>query len=490
MKRDASAELVDPKVTSMTIERLFFYPPLAFGRLGTSDTPLECFYWGHDDNTPHGTGKTTIEPGQTLRVADDGTVSDYMPEVIRFKDRREDGEHFRPVCPFFELHAVWTDAKGVSQEGPVTDALLAAHNLAPKDLTWEVNVANLKAFEMCLDPGTRVEASVTLEGDDVRPAELRGTAPAGAPNPLIPAGKFVSLGFVRLTRPNQKFPGLRLRFTPAKGLIYGPTDLKTRWQGVDIADQYLFLNKDSPWCKWKPAPDDPRGSPGGQYAQDDNAVSYGALDDVCDGIISCRLANGAWSNGRELEACARIVVGPPDYAPDRRHVVSLADGLKDRVDRAEVFADDYYAGNELLCDHELRELMLRIYETASLINIDAFNNRVNVQLNPQIAVNLGIPFRPNEFIAFPHVDPVERRPLPLSDMARQNHRRLHLLAVLKRNVSLPKYVREPFDINPFFDRRMPAVMRGGHGGPLTLTWRQYQFLMRWASTVVEPDTDR
>ncbi len=75
----------------MTIERLFFYPPLAFGRLGTSDTPLECFYWGEDDNTPHGTGKTTIEPGQTLRVADDGTVSDYTPDVIRFKDRREDG---------------------------------------------------------------------------------------------------------------------------------------------------------------------------------------------------------------------------------------------------------------------------------------------------------------------------------------------------------------------------------------------------------------
>jgi hypothetical protein len=186
------------------------------------------------------------------------------------------------------------------------------------------------------------------------------------------------------------------------------------------------------------------------------------------------------------------VVGPPDYAPDRRHVVSLADGLKDRVDRADVFDDKYYEGNNLfLCDQELTELMLRIYETAALINIDVFNNRVNVELNPQIAVNLGIPFRPNEFIAFTPPDSVKRRPLPLTDMARQNHTRFRLLVHLKRNPSvLPRYVREPFDTNPFFDHRMPAVMRGGHGGPLTLTRRQHEFLMRWAFDWIEHGPDQ
>ena len=153
----------------------------------------------------------------------------------------------------------------------------------------------------------------------------------------------------------------------------------------------------------------PRGTPGGQYAQDANTVSYGMVDDVCDGIITCRLNVHASDEGATLVAHARISVAPPDYAPDRRHLVSLADGLKDRVDRKDVFADDYLSDDDL-CDAEIRELMQRIYETASLNNVDVFNQRVNIQENPATAIQLGIPFRSNEYIAFPPPPPLDRAP--------------------------------------------------------------------------------
>jgi len=72
----------------MPIEALWIYPPLAFARLGASNIPLESFVWGEDDTTPRGTGKTTIAPATTLRVADDGTISSYVPKNIRFKDEQ------------------------------------------------------------------------------------------------------------------------------------------------------------------------------------------------------------------------------------------------------------------------------------------------------------------------------------------------------------------------------------------------------------------
>ena len=461
------------------IEQLWLYPPMAFARLGGSDEPLECFYWGEDDNSPRGTGKTTIVPGLTLSVDEHGMVSSYIPQAIRFKD----GDKFRPVCPFFELHARWRDGTNTVHEGPVTESLLSDERLSLTNLSWEVAVANLKPFHMSQDPDTRIEALLQLPGNNVAKTPLLGMAPTGAANPLLPHGRHIPLGAVQLTRSNEAFPGLRLRFSPAPGNFYGPTNLKDRWAGLNLDDEYLFLNPGSSWCRWQPAADDPRGTPGGQYAQDGAGVSYGMVDDVCDGIITCRLHIG--DGVAPLAAMARISVGPPDYAPDRRHLVSLADGLKDRVDRAEVFDDSYFV-EAALSDREIRELMQRIYETAALNNVDVFNQRVNIQENPETAITLGIPFRPDEFIAFPPPPALDQRPLPLTDTAREYHRRFQVMEALldtvrKHPALLQQRVREPLDRNLFFDNRMPPVMRGPSGDPLTLTRRQYQFLMHWAT---------
>ena len=157
----------------MNIQHLWFYPPLAFGRLGGSDTPLECFYWGDDDNLARGSGKTTILPGLTLVVGEDGELSSYVPTEITFKDH----DHFRPVCPFFELHARWTSDEGTLHDGPVTEKLLEDCQLKLSDLTWEIAVANFKPFNMTQDHDTRIECSVTIRGDDVQPKPLLGCRP-------------------------------------------------------------------------------------------------------------------------------------------------------------------------------------------------------------------------------------------------------------------------------------------------------------------------
>ena len=41
---------------------------------------------------------------------------------------------------------------------------------------------------------------------------------------------------------------------------------------------------------------------------------------------------------------------------------------------------------------------------------------------------------------------------------------------------MDRWLRPPLDPNPFFDRRMPALMRGSDGRPIHLTRRQYELL--------------
>jgi hypothetical protein len=55
-------------------------------------------------------------------------------------------------------------------------------------------------------------------------------------------------------------------------------------------------------------------------------VSWGVVDDTCDGVITAELVVA----GRRLVASARVSAGPPEDAPDRRPFASLADDLADR----------------------------------------------------------------------------------------------------------------------------------------------------------------
>ncbi|HUG38689.1 MAG TPA: hypothetical protein VML54_17150 [Candidatus Limnocylindrales bacterium] len=469
------------------LRKLLIYPPLAFARLGNSRMPLDGFFWGPNDVTPRGTGKTTILPAETLVMHDDGTLSSRVPDTIRFKD--ETG--FRPVCPFFEIHGEWDagDAGEARGQGPLDPDVLRRFGLDTSRLRWRVDVANLKPYFMTQDWQTRIDAGVVLRGDDVTPRTLRGRSPSGAPEALVPRGTHVPLGVVRLSRPNEAFPGLRLRFIPGRGRFFGPSDLRERWK-AKLPRRQLFLNPRSSWCSWRPKSDDPRGNPGGQYAKDeDSHVSLGLVDDTCDGIVSC------WIEGIAVPpAYARIVVGPPDYAPDRRPLVSLADGLKDRVARDEVFERGYLDADDHAraeAEREVVDMMERAFETMALMNLDVLNDRVDTLENREAALAQGIPYRDTDHYAFPPAEPMPGDPLPLTERGREQHRRYLVPEVFadfvsKRPDFMARWVRPPLSPDPFFTPRMPALMRGASGHPLHLTRRQYDLLRLWLARLRNP----
>jgi hypothetical protein len=481
--------------------RLLLYPPLAFARLGRSETPCDAFVWGANDVRPRGTGKTTIQPAPSLRIAPDGTLSEVLPTEIVFTD--EAG--FRPVCPFFELHGEWTEGR-TRQCGPITTAVLERCGVSIADLRWRVRVANFKPFHYTQRATDRIEAVAEIAGEQTELVELRGVSPLGEPEgaqtpgparpPLVPPDSFIPLGKVQLSKATREFPGLRLRFTPPGGYVYGPRnfeerlrDLRSRyspaapgnWANFSLPAERLVLDPAAAWCVYI--------APGGSSSPDTNTQppslfafedvenvserALGLVDDMCDGLIECTLPG-------VTAAAARVVVTPPDYAPDRRPFVSLADDLKDRVDRDDVL-DRAYVG-DARTRMEIHDLMERVFETVGLLNAD-FTNEYAGYWNEN-EVQASGPRARRVIRPFPQFDFIGEDPLPLTARARDRHRRFAALEVFETILRehpalLSTIVREPVSSNLYYDARMPAMMRGSDGNPLTLTRRQYQLLERW-----------
>ncbi|MCK9879026.1 hypothetical protein MXD59_25260 [Frankia sp. Ag45/Mut15] len=462
------------------IDRLWLYPPLAYGRLGPSPTPCDNYRWGPNDLSSRGTGRTTVQPAETLEVAEDGTVTVRRPAAVTFKD----AAGFRPVCPFFELHGAWT-VDGVAQEGPITVEVLAAAGLALADVRWEVEVANLKAHHYTQVDDDRIVATVSIAGDDTGRRPLEGRSPAGAAAPLVPADSRVPLGSVQLTSPDAALPELRLRFTPAVGAVYGPTDLPARTTEYVLPADRLVLNPRSSWVGFALSGDDPRTNPRELFAGAEGNSGLGLVDDVCDGTVRVVLPAGP-DRPAGLSATARIVVGPPDFAPDQRPFTSAADGLTDRVRRADVLDPAYVADTDRTT-LEVRDLFERVLETVSTVNVDAQNDRARFE-NQVIARGRGEPIEAARDRAFPPAEPLTEHPFPLTDAARARHRRFLALEVLEdllreRPDLLPTVVREPATSERYYDRRMPALMRGSDGHPMHLTRRQYDLLRAWSTAL-------
>ena len=205
------------------IRKIWLVQPLAFARVGSSKEPLQNYYWTSNDLRPNGTGRTDIVADESLSINGAGEVSaDSSSRTIRFK---EDGQHIRPVCPFFELRGEWD-----SGEGPITPEILQAAGLRVEDVTWEVEHCNLKASHFTGTRGDRIEAKlqIPLADGNFGIRALEGTSPLDGGEPLIPEGRSISLGGVQITRPTAEFPEFRLRFYAPAGQVYAPTDLKER----------------------------------------------------------------------------------------------------------------------------------------------------------------------------------------------------------------------------------------------------------------------
>ncbi|QFQ97570.1 hypothetical protein F9278_16615 [Streptomyces phaeolivaceus] len=468
------------------IERLWLQPPLAFARLGPSTVPCDNYRWGPSDLTPRGTGRTTVVPDLTLDLDADGRLSARMPERVRFKD--EAG--WRPVCPYFEVHGSWT-VDGRSGEGPLTEQILADSGLSLADVRWEVSVANLKAHHLTQRAGDRIEARVELTGDDNQARVLAGVSPQDEEAPLVPSGAGLPLGAVQLPVPNEELPGLRLRFTPGTGAVYGPTNLRDPRSEADydIPAARRILNPASRWVGFTLGDDD-RTAPGNLFAGAEFRRGLGLVDDVCDGTVTVRLPGG-------LAATARIVAAPPDFAPDRRPFVSLADGLADRLKREEVHTPGFVADEQTAL--EIRDLFERVLETMVAVNVDVQNERSGNE-NARIAPALNVSPADARALAFESPQPLLGLLLALTERGRRRHRRFVALEVLEdmireRRDLIPTWVRPPAEpaadggaslrSSRFYTWQMPSGMRGSDNYPLHLTRRQYDLLVGWAAQLAE-----
>jgi hypothetical protein len=506
------------------IHAIFCNPPLALARLGASPRPMAAYGWEAAVN-PRTSGETVIVPRWTLEVLADGSVQPVRPETITFKD----GGQIRPVCPFIELWA-WTGPAGAAeaqwQAVPLTQVLLQAEGLTSAAIEITVTARNLKAARRRNDPrlafGTFPPLRFLANDHSAKP--LVGVSPPGANPAMIPAGRSIPLGSVRMIRPRPQPTSaagndwvsevdisiLRLRVTPPPGVCYGPnvpdatmTESDTPGLVHDraVPRSRAFL---SPAAGWHNVERDALGRVFPADTVDEmsgSARSLGVIDDTSEMLIEVRLNAAA---GAVREARTTVMVAPPDFAPDRRPFFSLADEIND-------LAVDPQARSDLLdaeqLEHWVADLFERVFETADLFNLDRNRNGFAATLGanrlaaaipgdmvaaPPRAMGGRDALRNRDF-ALPA--PVAQVPLPLTRHARERHRALSDVQALRNFVAanptrLPRLVRGPFEseaaapgnveglrnttmrMPPFMAQSTPAT-------PLTLTAWQYALLMRW-----------
>ena len=375
---------------------IFLAPPLAFARVGASKTPCSAYNWADNDISPRGLGQTTLEPALTLSVDSEGNISSEIPAEIVFRDE----QGIRTVCPFFELHAEYLDDQGEPHTGPVTLELLESWGLGLSDVSWGVELANLKAYHYTRQAGDRVEAKLNLADNEHQRVTISGSSPVDSSDPLVRADRPIAMGEVQLPRPNSQFPELRLHFIAPAGLIYGPEDLDQRlaeldpaitgnadWREFSLPAERHIVNPSASWPRYVPSlatvgpfnERDYRNTPGGLLAapispipglpdDDPRERALGLVDDVSDGLVTCEVSVG----GQTFTATARVVVGPPDFAPANRPPVSLADNLADRELRDD--ARQFEGTSEDLTSLVL-DIFERAFETSDLMHRDYQNFR-------------------------------------------------------------------------------------------------------------------
>jgi hypothetical protein len=378
---------------------------------------MDNYVW-REDPTIHGSARTVVDPALSFEVLDDSSLLPFTPTAIRFHD----GGRLRPVAPFFELWAevIPDSGAGDAELVPLTHQLLKQAGGTLTGLVYDVAVANRKAARRSGSDADAFGAVIQARGDDHRRRRLLASSVAPPDGcPLVLASNPVPLGWFHVIRPTPQhmnavdLDALRVRFTPAEGHVYGPptavaaADPLTGRTYDIVPAANRILNPDASWLRYRLSdigsaetagyfhPDPPDTFDGADRGREQ---SWGVVDDTCDGVITAHLV----IDRQHLSATARICVGPPDYAPDRRPFLSLADDLADR-DKEPITAlatQEDIAGTQ----RSLTDLFQRVWETASLANLDAIRDRALID-NANAPAVKGLPA-----VNLPAVDQNSMRP--------------------------------------------------------------------------------
>ena len=462
----------------MTIKQLRILPPFAIGRLGSAHEPMDNYSFDLDiepDNEAP-LGYRPIKPQPTLTVDEkSGEIAgEPTPPTLEFK---RDGK-IRPVAPFLEVYAV-TDGDALE---PLTVELLQKHGLTAEDISWQITVSNRKVERRTEDKHDRVEAQTEWFSDH-HSRMLKGRC-----KNFISSDVFVDFGRVRFIRPNHHFPEIRLRFTPAAGLIYGPDqpavddgdpatpevyqipeaqaiyNHKKSWFGLNSRDVENETVPPSLFAIEPPAP---------SWLYNNRAISRGYLDDACDGFVEVQLK---LKSGGKLAAKARICAAPPAMAPDSLFVRTLVDDLEQVIDGPDVAADEPVE----VTHARAQDILRRAYETVRFMNVAVMNGNdfkgrgalLLDSMPEEEAAGTQRAIRP--VMAAGSVD-------TFAIMA------LHQQAFAAlRGGAAPwflRLLRRPDEAADYTDRgrrKMPALMCGADNSYLALTWRQIDTIRKAA----------
>jgi len=456
----------------MPILEMRILPPLAVARLGGAAEPLEAFDLAIDPDSPMNYRRIVPRESFEIDPLDGRIVRSYVPDNIQFKDA---DKQVRPVAPFLEVYV--RTSTDPDQLQPLTTALLAEQGLTLANLHWEIELGNIKIYRRTNNRNDQIHANLFGLQDHARHA-LEGQCAN------FKAGKTLPLGHVQFIAPTDDFPEIRLRYTPAAGKVYGSRmqRLEPQANGVPllvpdpIIDSEALVLYDAArgdWLNYTESSGPTLTNPAGIYAGYANAdgqqVSWGYLDDECDGQVRVVLT---LADSTKLVAQATICAGPPAYAPDTLPVRVVSDEMEQLLHGPTVPEDEVSL-------EQATELVLRALETVRLMNTAIMNgNPVHGRLN--VASTM---VRQNSSDFERYYEPIAAASLVDNLALRALHERVFSALSAGGAPWFAQTLRLPEEIGDLSAsalRKMPALMRGADGRSLTLTRRHIDMVVKAA----------
>lgn len=468
----------------MKITEIRILPPFAVARLGSSATPVAAYDLEIPVDKP--LGFRTIVPKPTFYV--DSTTHELSvttPTEIIFKDAKSTTDTtgtIRPVAPFLEVFAILEDKPGVLV--PLTEAVLEQAGFHLSDVAWDITLHNSKIMRRTNDPDDNITATVLITSNDFAPKEVLASCNNFSGTKKLP------LGTVQFIKPSAEFPGIRLRYTPGGGKVYGASLNSIKAKGQEptpdpniTSEAQLLYNPDKPWFTYCESPNfNPKYTMPAQifagYSDSDgNQYSWGYIDDECDGTVVVTVLS---TQIPLIQASAHICAGPPAFAPDILPIRAISDELEQILLGTE--RDDEVS------IEEAEDIVRRAFESISLMNTNVMNgNPINGRWN---VASTMVRQDTNDFGRL--YEPIMASSI-VDNLALQSlHERVFNGLSTGMAAWFADALRRPDKIGDLSDkerRKMPGLMRGADGRGLTLTYRMINTVIKAAANAMFEDNN-